>query len=68
MLIFARIQELASPEGVRKVAVENFLGTLGGMTEAEAMGNLVQDAKSYRWTTLTVRAIQAGIREHFHGC
>lgn len=62
-----RICELASQDGVDQRAVENFLGTLEGMTEDEATANLVQDAKSFRWDTLTVRVIQQGIREHFHG-
>jgi hypothetical protein len=68
MLTFNRIHELANQDGVRTVAIENFLGTLGGMTEDEAMGNLVQDAKAFRWDTLTIRVIQQGIRESFHGC
>jgi hypothetical protein len=67
MISLARVHELASQEGVRQDVIENFLGTLGDMTEDDAMGNLVYDAKSYRWNTLTVRVIQQGIREHFHG-
>jgi hypothetical protein len=67
MVTLNRIQELANQEGVRKVAIENFLGTLGDMTENEAMANLVQDAKVFRWNTLTIRVIQQGIRESFHG-
>ena len=67
MLTISRVQELATQEGVRQQAVENFLGTLGDMTEDEAMGNLVQDAKVFRWNTLTIRVIQQGIRENFHG-
>jgi len=66
-LTFDRIRELAVGEGVRKIAVENFLGTLAGSTEDEALSNLVLDAKSYRWNAVTVRTIQAGIREHFRG-
>lgn len=61
----ARIMELSSWEGAKTIAVENFLSTLSGMTQDEAIGNLVLDAKSYRWNTITVRAIEQGIREFF---
>lgn len=59
----ARIEELASREGVKRIAVENFLGTLGGLTRDEALANLEQDTKDYRWNAATGRAIQQGIME-----
>lgn len=69
MLTAARITELAAWEGAKTIAVQNFLGTLGppgaGMTEEEAIQNLILDARSYRWNTITVRAIEQGIRESF---
>ncbi len=58
-----RIKELASREGVKRIAVENFLGTLGGLSRDEARANLEQDTKAYRWNTATGRAIQQGIEE-----
>jgi hypothetical protein len=58
-----RIADLASREGVQKIAVENFLGTLGGLSRAEARANLEQDTKAYSWGTATGRAIQQGIEE-----
>lgn len=63
MITQDRINALASREGVQKTAVENFLGTLEGLTQAEALANLELDAISYRWGTATSRAIQQGIME-----
>lgn len=51
--------------GIKTVAVENFLGTLDGLTYQEAMMNLAQDAKSYGWNAETVAAIRAGILKRF---
>lgn len=62
-----KIAELASRPGVRKVAVENFLGSLDGMTYQEAVGNCEMDARSYRWSLETVGAIREGLLAHFHG-
>jgi hypothetical protein len=62
-----RIQELASREGVKKVAVENFLGTMDYLTCDEALANLELDTKSYRWNAATGRAIQQGIMEASNG-
>ncbi len=61
----ARIEELASRSGVKRMAVENFLGTLDGLTREEALANLEQDTKAYRWNAATGRAIQQGIMEAF---
>lgn len=50
---------------LKTTAVENFLGTLGDQTEAEAFANLVLDARLYRWNVATVEAIQQGLEQHF---
>ena len=55
------IEALASPKGVKRVAVENFLGTMGADRTAALM-NMNADARSYRWNRDTVRAILDGIR------
>lgn len=54
------ISKLASRHLVRKIAVENFLSTMG-TTYDYAIGNLALDARAYRWNKQTVRAIEAGI-------
>ena len=54
------ISKLAAREGVRPIAVENFLGTMG--TDASnARANLQLDARLYGWKTATVKAIRDGI-------
>ncbi len=55
------IERLAQRKGVRRLAVENFLGTLGGMNIREAMGNLLLDQRSYGWNMKTYAAIRSGI-------
>jgi hypothetical protein len=66
MISAARIAKLASRKNVRAIAVENFLASLDGMTRpTEAWGNLAADARSYKWNSATVAAINAGILEHF---
>lgn len=57
----AQIDKLASKSGVRRIGVENFLGTLGSMTRYEATQNLYADAASYKWNAATVAAIRKGI-------
>lgn len=56
------IEKLASLPKVKKIAVENFLSTLKGMSQYEAEMNLAADAKSYKWSRETVKAIKDGIR------
>lgn len=57
------IEKLASRRGVRRIAVENFLGTLPLEIGYEGnMTNLYQDAAAYRWNSATVDAIAKGIR------
>jgi hypothetical protein len=58
----AEIEQLAARQGVRRIAVENFLGTLD--TSVGPSGNkrnLWADAQSYKWNAATVAAIQSGI-------
>lgn len=63
MIKHTRITELATMPGVNTRAAFNFLGTLTGLTQAQAMANLELDARAYRWNTETCRAIQQGIME-----
>ena len=70
MRTVTRIFELANQEGVQTETVVDWLGTLAGSTrtEEEAIRNLVYDAKVFTFLNiLTLRVIQQGIREHFHG-
>lgn len=60
-LTSVEIDKLASRANVKRVAVENFLGTLFDSTAREAYHNLQADARSYKWNAATVRAIEAGI-------
>jgi hypothetical protein len=59
----AEIEKLASRKNVRRIAVENFLGSVhyGDTTPREAYHNLQADARSYGWNTATKRAIEDGI-------
>jgi len=65
MLTPDRIIELAQGEGVKAIAVENFLSTLGDLTHQEAVANCELDARSYRWSQETSAAIRIGLCEHF---
>jgi hypothetical protein len=62
-LPFERIEALASMDGVDRRAVENFLLSLPGLTQAEALANLEHDTRMYGWGTATGRAIQQGVME-----
>ena len=62
-----KIEKLASRKGVKKVAVENFLGTLWDSTSWSAFANLDADARSYKWNAATVKAIRDGINLAFKG-
>ena len=62
------IAKLAAQKGVRKIAVENFLGTLGfegSAGRAGALQNLYSDAASYKWNSATITAIKRGIDLYF---
>jgi hypothetical protein len=67
ILSHSRIAELASQPGVKRTVVENFLGTMHGLSRDEALANLDQDFVSYRWNTATGRAIRLGILEAVPG-
>lgn len=54
------IDKLASRKGVRRIAVENFLGTMGERA-LDAYANCQADARSYGWNASTRNAILAGI-------
>jgi len=62
-LPFERIEALSSMDGVDRRAVENFLLSLPGLTQAEALANLEHDTRLYGWDTATGRAIQQGVME-----
>lgn len=56
------IDALANRKGVKKIAVENFLGSLP--LDIGVEGNIIncqQDARDYRWNAATVNAIIHGI-------
>jgi hypothetical protein len=60
----AEIEAFASRPNVRRIAVENFLGSLGNeFSMGNAMMNLNQDATSYKWNGATMSAIRAGIKK-----
>jgi exonuclease III len=65
MITSEQIEQLATRKGVRKIAVENFLGTLGNEGLHDAMRNMVQDARAYQWNAATQSAIARGIRLHY---
>lgn len=67
-LTAGRIEVLASLPGVKRIAVENFLGTMGDVdhsTYEGIMANAQMDAMLYKWNKETVRAILRGITESF---
>jgi len=64
----AQIEALAIRAGVKRIAVENFLGTLDA--HAGSLGNkanLYNDTLSYKWNAATVAAIKDGIKLAFGG-
>lgn len=61
-----RIEFHASKPGVNRIAVENFLSTMGDVERTTVdgiMGNLQMDSMFYHWNRETAQAIQAGIQE-----
>lgn len=54
------ISKLASRHLVKKIAVENFLSSMG-TNHDHAVANMVADARSYRWNKQTINAIASGI-------
>ena len=61
------IEELASRPGVKRIAVENFLMTLGDNDKKTALTNLGNDALVYNWNAVTFGAIYDGIIIAEHG-
>lgn len=54
------IEEFANRNGAKKIAVENFLMSMGADLTI-AMGNLGIDAKQYGWNQDTINAIVEGM-------
>jgi len=48
-----------------RVAVENFLASLDGLTAHDAYENARMDARSYGWNAATLEAVINGIGKHF---
>ena len=59
-LTIPEINKLASRKNVKKIAVENFLMSMGD-NEFEAILNLGYDRDLYHWNNETVQAINDGI-------
>jgi len=55
------IERFASRSGVKRIAVENFLMSMGSSSR-DATLNMHHDALIYRWDDKTVKAIQDGIQ------
>ena len=60
-LTVSEIERLARRKRVKRIAIENFLMSMGTIT-GEALFNLSMDAELYRWNKPTIRACQDGIR------
>ena len=59
-LTIPEINKLASRKNVKKIAVENFLMTMGDNYH-NALHNMYYDADLYKWNNETFQAINAGI-------
>lgn len=55
------IAQFASGAGVKKIAVENFLSTMGE-NRYVAQQNMALDARLYKWNAATKNAIMKGIK------
>lgn len=55
------IEGFASRSGVKRIAVENFLMSMG-TDSFNATNNMCQDALVYHWNGKTTQAIMAGIQ------
>lgn len=61
-LSIEEVEELANGKGVRRIAVENFLGTVDNNPDVNtALLKLTLDAGRYHWNVATVNAIRKGI-------
>ena len=65
MLSDDQIEKLASRKNVKRIAVENFLFSIGDMSYGESIQNLNMDARLYKWNAPTRSAISAGIKRNF---
>lgn len=65
MITREQIAELANRKGVRRIAVLNFVGSLGREGPMAAKLNLAQDARDYKWNAATQAAIRRGIDLHY---
>lgn len=54
------IEEFANRHGVKKIAVENFLSSMG-TNLTDIIGNVALDAKLYNWNQETINAIMEGV-------
>ena len=59
-LTIPEINKLTSRKNVRKIAVENFLMTMGNNPSAASI-NMGYDADLYKWNNATIQAIIDGI-------
>ena len=59
-LTIPKINKFASRKNVRRIAVENFLMTMGNNPLAASI-NMGYDADLYKWNSATVQAIKEGI-------
>lgn len=60
-LTIKEIEKFASRKGVRRIATENFLMSMGTIYK-HAIGNLLLDTASYGWNSATYKAIKDGIK------
>jgi len=49
----------------KKIAVQNFVGTLVGKNIEDELANVGLDARLYKWNEDTVRAIQDAIIDYY---
>jgi hypothetical protein len=67
-LTAGEIEGLASRDNVKRIAVENFLGTVTvNPDRGAAVGNAFADAEAYGWNRATLQAILTGIDLAFFG-
>ena len=55
------VAQFSAGAGVKKIAVENFLSTMGD-SRIIAQQNALLDARLYRWNAATKNAIMKGIK------
>ena len=60
-LTILEISKFANRKGVRKIAIENFLMTMGNNPLAASI-NMGYDADLYKWNNATIKAIKDGIQ------